>query len=166
MATATLIPVEEYLQTSYRPDCDYIDGEVLERNVGERKHSRLQMRILAWLFANEGKFGFCTLPEMRLKVGERRYRIPDVVVVAEEAPFEKVVMTPPLLCVEVLSPGDTLNSIWDRIEDYLSLGVPVCWILDPEARSAWTATPLGVNRVHDGVLRAGGIAMPLAEVFE
>ena len=33
MSTATLIPVEEYLSTSYRPDRDYIDGEVRERNV-------------------------------------------------------------------------------------------------------------------------------------
>lgn len=38
-ATPLLIPVEEYLSTAYRPDCDYVDGEVLERNVGETPHS-------------------------------------------------------------------------------------------------------------------------------
>ena len=42
MAAGKLIFVEEYLKTTYRPDCDYIDGEVLERNVGEFKHGRLQ----------------------------------------------------------------------------------------------------------------------------
>jgi hypothetical protein len=36
------IPVEEYLATSYRPDCDYVDGEIEERNVGEFDHSFLQ----------------------------------------------------------------------------------------------------------------------------
>ena len=32
MATRTLVSVEEYLATSYRPDCDYVDGKVVERN--------------------------------------------------------------------------------------------------------------------------------------
>ncbi len=36
MATGTLIPLEEYIGHSFRPDCDYIDGELRERNVGGR----------------------------------------------------------------------------------------------------------------------------------
>jgi hypothetical protein len=42
MSTATAVSLKEYLNTSYRPDCDYLDGELLERNVGEVDHSRLQ----------------------------------------------------------------------------------------------------------------------------
>ena len=43
MATATtLIPIEEYLRTTYHPDRDYVDGEIQERNLGEREHARLQ----------------------------------------------------------------------------------------------------------------------------
>jgi len=42
MSTATAVSLSEYLNTSYRPDCDYLDGELLERNGGERDHSRLQ----------------------------------------------------------------------------------------------------------------------------
>jgi hypothetical protein len=49
MKAATLISVEEYLRTSYRPDCDYVDGEVLERNVGERDHSKLQREFILYL---------------------------------------------------------------------------------------------------------------------
>ena len=42
MATApTLISVEEYLSTSYHPDCDYVDGELEERNVGEYSHGKM-----------------------------------------------------------------------------------------------------------------------------
>ena len=33
--------MEEYLATSYRPDCDYVDGEIEERNLGEKEHSIL-----------------------------------------------------------------------------------------------------------------------------
>lgn len=42
MATNTVIPVSEYLRTSYSPDCDYVDGEVQERNTGETDHGELQ----------------------------------------------------------------------------------------------------------------------------
>ncbi len=35
MATGALVSVDEYLRTSYRPDCDYVDGILVERNVGE-----------------------------------------------------------------------------------------------------------------------------------
>ena len=42
MQAATLISVTEYLATSYRPDVDYLDGQLVERNVGEFDHSRLQ----------------------------------------------------------------------------------------------------------------------------
>ena len=43
METRPLIPVEVYLTSVYRPDCDYVDGEVLERNLGENDHGRLQV---------------------------------------------------------------------------------------------------------------------------
>ena len=41
MASSTLISVQEYMATTYRPDCDYVDGEVRERNLGEIEHSHL-----------------------------------------------------------------------------------------------------------------------------
>ena len=41
MATATPLPIStsEYLRTSYRPDCDYVDGVIEERNLGELDHA-------------------------------------------------------------------------------------------------------------------------------
>jgi hypothetical protein len=45
--------VAEYLNTTYRPDCDYVDGEVRERNLGEYEHSRPQMRIGAYFYNRE-----------------------------------------------------------------------------------------------------------------
>lgn len=38
MATPTQISITEYLNTSYRPDRAYLDGEVRERNVGKWEH--------------------------------------------------------------------------------------------------------------------------------
>jgi hypothetical protein len=45
MATTTKVPVEEYLSSSYRPDVEYIDGEIQERNVGEIEHARLIAKV-------------------------------------------------------------------------------------------------------------------------
>jgi hypothetical protein len=43
------VPLREYLNTSYRPDCDYLEGELLERNVGEWDHARLQGLLSGYL---------------------------------------------------------------------------------------------------------------------
>ena len=47
MATGTLASVNEYLSTSYHPDCEYIDGVILERNVGERDHSSFASALIS-----------------------------------------------------------------------------------------------------------------------
>jgi len=57
MATSIQRPLAEYLGSTYRPDCDYVDGEVIERNVGERDHSRAQMRLSAYLFERAAELG-------------------------------------------------------------------------------------------------------------
>jgi hypothetical protein len=38
-----LLTLEEHLQTSYRPDCDFMEGVLEERKVGGTKHGTLQM---------------------------------------------------------------------------------------------------------------------------
>lgn len=41
----------QYLNTALHPDCDYVDGEILERNLGEWGHGRLQMALGSYFFA-------------------------------------------------------------------------------------------------------------------
>ena len=50
MATAARLPLtpEEYLGTSYKPDCDFADGQLRERNVGEGQHALFQMAVILW----------------------------------------------------------------------------------------------------------------------
>jgi hypothetical protein len=57
VSSAATIPLSEYLGTSYRPDCDYLEGELLERNVGERDHSRSQTLLAAYLHCRELELG-------------------------------------------------------------------------------------------------------------
>jgi hypothetical protein len=52
MSARTLISVEDYLASAYEPDCDFVDGHIEERNVGELSHSMVQLRVGAYLLAH------------------------------------------------------------------------------------------------------------------
>src|ERR1700722_5660579 len=108
MASATQIPVAEYLKTSYRPDREYIDGEVRERNVGKWEHARVQFLLALWFGSHEAVWNVIGSTEQRVQVSATRVRVPDLVVVRPE-PQPDVLTAPPLLVVEILSPDDTYS---------------------------------------------------------
>lgn len=56
MAVTTLVSVEEYLSSNYDPDCDYLEGVLEERNVGEIGHGNTQGLIYAYIIQNLPKF--------------------------------------------------------------------------------------------------------------
>jgi len=135
MPTATLIPLDQYLSTSYRPDREYIDGEVVERNMGKWEHARIQALLTIWFGRHEQEWQVQTATEWRTQVSSARVRIPDVILVRQGAQPE-VLADPPLLIVEILSPGDTYSDTQRRAEDYQRMGVETIWIIDPETRTA------------------------------
>jgi Uma2 family endonuclease len=124
MATSTRLSLFDYLKTSYRPDREYVDGELLERNAGKWEHARLQALLTVWLGSQEKTWSVKVATEQRLKV----------------------------LVVEILSPADTYTETQSRSADYLHMGVSCVWIIDPTSRTgrqcvgdAWTAADvLGV----------------------
>jgi Uma2 family endonuclease len=161
MATATtLISIDEYLRTSYHPDRDYVDGETQERNLGEREHARLQAILSSWFFNNEKGWNTCTLIEQRIRVAPRRVRIADICLIHRDAPKEQVIVTPPLLCVEILSPEDRLPRAARVMEDYARMGVPNLWLLDPKDRVAY-------NYASDGLLKltTTRLTVPTTEII-
>jgi len=167
MPTVAVVSIEEYLSTSYRPDCDYVDGEVRERNWGEYPHSNLQGCLVIWLGNRQRDWNVRVLLEQRVRVSPRRFRIPDVCVLRRDQPIEPVFTEPPLICIEVLSKDDSLRGIRERVDDYLNFGVPHVWILDPVLRKAYVCTPTGFLEPEGGVLQAAGspVRLPLAEIF-
>ncbi|MEO8097200.1 MAG: Uma2 family endonuclease [Acidobacteriota bacterium] len=167
METRTPISVQEYLSTAYSPDCDYVDGEVRERNLGEFDHSRLQKKLILYFGNREKQWGIEVVPEQRVQVSATRFRIPDVCVVLGE-PDEQIFRKPPFLCIEILSPEDRMSRMRERVADYLKMGVPYVWVLDPESRSAFQITPAeGWREVKDGIMRTQNPALdvPLSEMF-
>ena len=100
-------------------------------------------------------------------ISKDRFRIPDVCVLSRNQPIEPVFTQPPLICIEILSKDDTLRSMQDRIDDYLSLGVPNIWVVDPVARRAWVCSPGVLREPEERTLLAAGseIRISLDELF-
>ena len=162
----TMVSLEEYLATAYEPDCDFVDGSLEERNAGDWDHAQAMTSIGSFLSA---KYGHAiVLCVLRLRVSPGRIRVADLCVYLKD-PKESVPSTPPFLCIEILSPEDRMSRLQVRINDYLAMGVPWVWVLDPETRQAYVATSTdGLREVKSGVLRTESPAMelPLTEVFE
>ena len=60
-----------------------------------------------------------------------------------------------------------LSRFQDRIEDYLAFGVENIWIIDPESRTAYTATAGGLHpvRTNELVVPETPIRVVLSELF-
>lgn len=167
MASATLVPVSEYLSTSYRPDREYVDGVVLERNLGEREHSSIQTEISSWLNSRREQLGIWVYVEQRVQVKPTRFRVPDVCVIAGDKPHEPIFTQPPFLCIEILSKDDRMAEMQERIDDYLAFGVRYVWLINPLSQRAWAYTAAGSQEAKDGALSTENpeIAVPLKEIF-
>jgi Uma2 family endonuclease len=163
--TATPITFDEYMSTSYSPDCEYIDGVILERNVGQGKHAYTQLKLGIKLTEQTEPKKLVVVVEQRVRVSATRVRIPDVGVVEE---LEEVITKPPLLCVEVLLSDDRWNRVLASVGDYQEMGVPCVWVIDPYQVRAWIfGSENPPVEAKDGRLTAQslGVEVQLADVL-
>ena len=167
MGVDTLVSVDEYLHTSF-PDGDreYVDGRIVERNLGEVDHSDVQSGILHYLRTHYRKRIWAGV-EVCVQVKKTRFRILDVTVMAGSKPTEQIIRKPPLVAVEVLSSEDRARDLQEKIDDYLAFGVKYVWVVNPYTRRAYVHTSAGSHEAKDGVLRAdtAKIDIPLSEIF-
>lgn len=166
-AVKDLVSVEEYLNTVYRPDCDYVDGELVDRNVGEKDHAKLQWEILSLLHRRSAEWNIFPIHETRVQVSATRFRVPDICVFAGAEPDEQIFTRPPFLCIEILSPEDRIGRMQQRVDDYLSFGVRYVWLIDPKTRRAWVCQWDGMYESRDRVLRTQDpdMIVPLGELW-
>lgn len=168
MGAATLVSVEEYLSTNYSPDREYIDGCIVERNVGEIPHSAIQGNLYGWFRDRRKQLSYRAFVEVRVQVSPTRFRIPDVAVVQASQVEREIFRNPPHLCIEVLSKDDTLDYMQEKIDDYLNFGVPYVWIVNPRLRKGYVATKAGLVEAQSGILTTSdpAIQVPVAELFD
>ena len=103
-----------------------------------------------------------------MQVKPQRFRVPDVCVVLGGRPQEQILTKPPFICIEILSPEDRISRLESRVDDYLAMGVPYVWVLDPVTKRAWNITPAdGWREEKSGTLKTENpaIEVPLSEIF-
>ena len=163
----TLTPLEEYLRTSYSPDREYRDGELVERNVGDWAHARLQALLSHYIAAREKQWNVIACTELRIKIRERWYPIPDICVYSQPAPHERYPERPPLLWIEILSEDDRMADVWEKAAELVKNGVPYVWIIEPNTLKSELWTSSGAATIEDKILRLPSteIVIPLLEVM-
>lgn len=117
----TLISVEEYLKTVYEPDAEYVDGVIEERPAAEEPHSAWHTALITFFGLRAREWNIRIRPSLCIKIGERRYRVPDVAILDANAPLDEVTVVPPLAAFEILSPEDRLSRLLVRLADFESM---------------------------------------------
>ena len=141
MAVAPTVPIvsaDEYLNSGYHPDMEYVEGVLVERDVPTIGHSLLQLILGEYFRRYRKQFRFAALPEARTQIVERaRYRIPDLMLCPVPLPPGKIVDSIPWAVIEILSPEDRLPEQLARFRDYKRIGVRQMVLLDPEELIAY-----------------------------
>jgi len=165
----TLVSVEEYLNTSYDGgDREYVDGRIVERNLGERDHSRPQRKLIQFFGSIEETLRAYAFPEQRVQVKATRFRVSDVCVYVGAEPDQQVFRTPAFLAIEILSKDDRASDLRDKLDDYRDFGIPFVWVIDPSRRCGHTyCLEDGLETVRPGLsTRNPDIELPVAQLFE
>ena len=168
MDTRTLMSVEEYLRTPFDgADCEYLDGEVVERNMGELPHALIQGRLIVLLAGIAGAPSLRVVPEIRIQVSPTRFRVADIAVWRSGNIGQRVPTVPPLLVVEILSAEDRLVRLQPKIQEYLQHGVEWVWVIDPDERRALSYSPANPGGMLTETLRTErpDIVVPLGDVL-
>jgi len=130
-AAPQLTPLEIYLNSSFEPDAEYVDGAIEERPMGEYDHSTWQHAIELWFSRNSAEWGIRVRPELRIQVAPDRFRVPDVTILDRSLPIEQVITHPPIAVFEILSPEDTVARMLNKLKDYEQMGIRAIFLLDP-----------------------------------
>jgi Uma2 family endonuclease len=145
---------EEFLDWVQRPENDnrwfeLVRGEVIEMPAPTKPHGVVCSNMV-WLlgsYVRQRNYGYLTSNDsgVILERDPDTVRGPDVALYEDAQSFEdlhpKYGEVPPLLAVEVLSPGDRINKVLRKISDYLRNGVRLVWLIDPEERTLTAFAP-------------------------
>jgi Uma2 family endonuclease len=167
ISTGTLFGVEEYLRTVFDgADCEYLDGEIVERNMGELPHGDIQAELIFRLKqAQRGRLR--VVSEIRIQINPRRYRVADIAVWRAGNIGDRIPTVPPFLVVEILSPEDRMVRMLPKIQEYLSIGAEWIWVIDPDEGKALIYSQAGPAGVLSDILRTEdpAIEIPVTEAL-
>src|ERR1700756_5243072 len=116
------VSVEEYLSTVYEHDCEYVDGAIEERDLGEFEHAYVQGILIGLFLPDRKEGGVFPPPEQRGQTQKTHFRVPDISVLREGTKREGILTRPPLLVIEVQSPDIPLRKTELKALEYRQFG--------------------------------------------
>jgi len=118
---------------------ELIDGRKVQKPWPKKLHSMAQTFLIQW-FGRELSKEYRALSELNVLCGSDRL-VPDVTVTLRTSRYsDGDLADPAALCVEILSPGQTVGDLFDKANRLIKSGVSTCWIIWPERRKAWIYT--------------------------
>ena len=161
-----------------------IRGQLREKpmTVRNRWHSRIMIRVGYFL---EGWLDQQPEPRGTVLGGEAGVRLKrepdsivgvDVVYVSAEVAARQsddttLIDGVPVLVVEILSLSDTKEAIDEKLDGYLTAGVPLVWIIDPRLRTVSIYRPdqepdsVNVTQELSGEPHLPGFRVPVSDLF-
>jgi Uma2 family endonuclease len=159
------LTLEEFhkLYDGAKPAYEYWYGQAFRKPMPTVLHSIVEI-VLAMLLE---RAGWNTAPEVRLKVVAEVEPVPDLIAVRGKFK-SRYPSAAPELCVEIMSPEDTLAKTLEKSKQYIAWGSQHVWIIDPEKRTAWdlSAEAPSLSWIPpEGSLRIAESAVGLSALF-
>ncbi len=164
VATKTQITAEQYLRMTFEHDAEFVHGEIVERSMPDYVHSTIQYLMLLRLAVLASSHRLYPRPELRLRLAEDVFRIPDISVLTE-LPEGRVPDQPPLVTIEILSKDDRHSNLMQKLEEYRGWGVPNIWVIDPATQRFSIYTELGLQNVSSFSLASYPFQLAPADLF-
>ncbi len=166
------------------PDDGYryelVEGELRRMSPAGDEHGQVGMELAIPLGSHvkKNKLGKLYLAEtgFLIRTNPDTVRAPDIAFVR----MERIKQTPgikgyrvgaPDLAVEVVSPGDTVNEVEDKVAEWLEVGARMVWVVSPKLhtvtvyRSLTDIVTLTAKDKLDGGEVVPGFQMNVAEIF-
>jgi len=153
------------MKTAYHPDCDYVDGVLEERNLGEPEHAEVQGALVEWFRIHGKDWNIRAFPEVRIQVTPTRFRVADVGLYSREVPVRQVRGARPLAVIEVVSPEDRISRYDKRIKDYRQVGIQHIWVVDPQTCRGYDCSSGSWIEATSFVVQNSPIHVDLSVIF-
>lgn len=136
--------------------------------MGDGAHAGLQIALGAYIYNRRKQWKIHVYTELRVKVHEKWYPIPDARIYSLPDFEERYPERPPLLRIEILSHDDRMVDVWAKAKELVENGVRYVWVIDPNTLWCELRTAEGVKSVPENTLRIPDtpIVIPLAEAME
>jgi Uma2 family endonuclease len=197
MTVARTVPPELLTYEQYRAEFEneppttqpyeILEGVRYIMNTPRWKHQRISKNMILLLtqFEEKAKLGLMLHAPFDIvirQIPKLQTRQPDLLFISHDllekgggVPEEGPLEAGPELVVEILSPSETRRTIWDKLEDFRSIGVKECWLVSPQAETVEVLrlSPEGIDKValygHNEILHSevfSELTVPLEKIFE